>query len=195
MYSDVAIAWSGTATVLGVSKDAVQSVGDRQFVYLSTPNDPTTFVEREVRLGRALGDQVEVLSGVSAGDSVVSQGSFFVRAEAERLGLRSTQSPPPAAPSAAGQADSASIQSAKILVTEKGFEPDKVSLRAGSPARLTFVRTTDKTCGTEVVFPSLNIRRALPLNEPVAIEFTPAKTGEVAFACGMNMLKGVVVVQ
>jgi plastocyanin domain-containing protein len=79
-------------------------------------------------------------------------------------------------------------------VTEKGFEPDRVSLRAGSPARLTFVRTTDKTCGTEVVFASLNIKRTLPLNEPVAIEFTPAKTGEVAFACGMNMLKGVVVV-
>jgi plastocyanin domain-containing protein len=44
-----------------------------------------------------------------------------------------------------------------------------------------------------VVFPSLNIKRALPLNEPVVIEFTPAKTGE--FACGMNMLKGVVVVE
>jgi plastocyanin domain-containing protein len=68
-------------------------------------------------------------------------------------------------------------------------------LRVGTPARITFVRTTDKTCGTEVVFPSLNIKRALPLNEPVAIEFTPANSGETAFACGMNMLKGVVVVQ
>jgi plastocyanin domain-containing protein len=87
------------------------------------------------------------------------------------------------------------IQAAKIAVTEKGFEPDRVNLRAGRPARLTFVRTTDKTCGTEVVFPSLNIKRALPLNEPVAIDFTPSKAGDVTFACGMNMLKGVVVVQ
>jgi plastocyanin domain-containing protein len=46
-----------------------------------------------------------------------------------------------------------------------------------------------------VVFPSLNINRALPLNEPIAIEFTPANAGDVAFACGMNMLKGAVVVQ
>jgi plastocyanin domain-containing protein len=46
-----------------------------------------------------------------------------------------------------------------------------------------------------VVFPSLNIKRALPLNQPVVIEFVPAKAGDVAFACGMNMLKGVVVVQ
>jgi plastocyanin domain-containing protein len=58
-------------------------------------------------------------------------------------------------------------------VTVKGYEPAKLTLRAGQPARITFVRTTDKTCGTEVVFPSLNIRRPLPLNEPVVIDFTP----------------------
>lgn len=63
------------------------------------------------------------------------------------------------------------------------------------PARLTFVRTTDKTCGTEVVFPSLNIKRALPLDDAVVIEFTPAKSGDIAFACGMNMLHGTIVVQ
>jgi hypothetical protein len=194
MYTDVTIASPGTASVLSVPKEAVQSVGERQFVYVAPPDDPTTFMEREVLTGRALGDRIEVLAGLSAGDSVVSKGSFFVRAEAERLGLRSPQSAPAASPTTGAQAGSANLQAAKILVTEKGFEPDRVSLRAGSPARLTFVRTTDKTCGTEVVFASLNIKRTLPLNEPVAIEFTPAKTGEVAFACGMNMLKGVVVV-
>jgi len=176
MYTDVAITSSGAATILTVPKDAVQSVGDRQFVYVASANDLTRFIEREVRLGRASGDQVEVLAGLTAADSVVSKGGFFVRAEAERLGLRSRRS-------------------AKILVTENGFEPDKVTVRAGSPTGLTFVRTTDKTCATEVAFPSLNIKRALPLNEPVAVEFTPAKTGDIAFACGMDMLKGVVVVE
>ena len=82
-----------------------------------------------------------------------------------------------------------------MIVSEQGYEPAKVMLRAGTPARITFVRTTDKTCGTEVVFPSLNIKRALPLNEPVVIEFTPATSGDIAFACGMNMLHGTVVVQ
>jgi Cu+-exporting ATPase len=65
----------------------------------------------------------------------------------------------------------------------------------GTPARITFLRTTDKTCGTDVVSPSLDITRALPLDEPVAIAFTPTKAGDIAFACGMNMLKGVAVVQ
>jgi len=32
-------------------------------------------------------------------------------------------------------------------------------------------------------------------NEPVDIEFTPAQAGEISLACGMNMLRGVLVVQ
>jgi plastocyanin domain-containing protein len=94
-----------------------------------------------------------------------------------------------------GGSGSAGVQAARIAITERGFEPDRVRVRARAPARLTFVRTTDKTCATEVVFPSLNIKRALPLNEPILVEFTAAATGEVAFTCGMNMLKGMVVVK
>jgi hypothetical protein len=48
---------------------------------------------------------------------------------------------------------------------------------------------------TEVVFPSLNLRRALPLNEAVAVECTPKSSGEIGFICGMNMVRGTVVVQ
>ena len=136
---------------------------------------------------------------MQAGDSIVAEGSFFVRAERERLGLRA---PSAAAPSSSGPTQTedrhqaeANVQTAKVLVGEKSYEPARVSLRAGTPAQITFVRTTDKTCGTEVVFPSPNIKRALPLNEPVVIEFTPARTGEISFACGVNMLRGTVAVQ
>jgi plastocyanin domain-containing protein len=82
-----------------------------------------------------------------------------------------------------------------VAVTEQGFEPARVTLQAGVPARLIITRTTDNTCGTEVVVPSLGVKRTLPLNTPVTIEFTPAKAGDITFSCGMNMLKGVVVVQ
>ena len=69
-------------------------------------------------------------------------------------------------------------------MTEKGYEPARLTLRAGEAARITFVRTADKTCVTEVVFPSLNIRRSLPLNGPVVIELKPKKSGEISFVCG-----------
>jgi membrane fusion protein, heavy metal efflux system len=191
MYTDVTIESGGAMPVLSVPKASIQNVADRQVVYVPIPQEPAKFIEREVRLGRPSGDVVEVVSGLNSGDAVVSKGSFFLRAEAERLGLRSA----PVVATGDLQSRTAAVQTAKIAVTEKGYEPDRISLRAGVPARLTIVRTTDKTCGKEIVFPSLNIERALPLNEPVVIGFTPAKTGEVAFACGMNMLQGVVVVQ
>jgi RND family efflux transporter MFP subunit len=195
MYTDVAIQSPGTSVALAIPRDAVQSVGDSQVVYISSANDPGKFIERDVRLGRTVGNLVEVLEGLSAGDSVVSKGSFFVRAEAERLGLRGPRASSADGAPAPRALVRSPVQAARIAVTEKGFEPDKVSLRAGAPAQLTFVRTTDKTCGTEVVFPSLNVKRTLPLNEAVVIEFTPSKTGDIAFACGMNMLKGVIVVR
>jgi len=188
MYADVVVSGAPGTSAPGVPRNAVQNVGDRTVVYLANPKEPGKFVEREVRLGQASGGQVEVVSGVQPGDVVVTEGSFFVRAERDRLGLRS------AAPASSNRG-SETAQTAKVVVNEQGYEPANLTLRAGTPARITFIRTTDQTCGTEVVFPSLNIRRALPLNEPVVIEFTPSGRGEIAFACGMNMLHGTVVVQ
>ena len=196
MFADVVVAGGSGTLAPRVPRNAVQNVGDRTVVYLANPKEPGKFIEREVRLGPTSGEQVEVVSGVQPGDVVVTAGSFFVRAERERLGLRpgaNAPTPPPA--SSSDGRSSAPVQTAKVIVSEQGYEPAKVTLRAGTPARVTFVRTTDKTCGTEVVFPSLNIQRALPLNEPVVIEFTPPKAAEIAFACGMNMLHGTIVVQ
>ena len=200
MYADVVVAGASGTSTPRVPRNAVQNVGDRTVVYLANPKEPGKFIEREVRLGQTSGEQVEVVSGVQPGDVVVTEGSFFVRAERERLGLRPAASTANATPAwhrqhrASGRSNEAA-QTAKVVVNEQGYEPAKVTLRAGTPARITFVRTTDKTCGTEVVFPSLNIKRALPLNEPVVIEFTPTKSGDIAFACGMNMLHGTIVVQ
>jgi cobalt-zinc-cadmium efflux system membrane fusion protein len=197
MYADVVVAGAPGASVPVVPRSAVQNIGNRTVVYLARPKEPDKFTEREVRLGETAGEQVEITAGLEPGDVVVTNGSFFIRAERERLGLRPvavspTSSSMGAPPSNQSRAD---IQSAKIVVNEQGFEPAKVALRAGMPARLTFIRTTDTTCGTEVIFPSLDIKRALPLNEPVVIDFTPAKREEIEFACGMNMLRGTVVVQ
>jgi Barrel-sandwich domain of CusB or HlyD membrane-fusion/Cupredoxin-like domain len=196
MYADVVVAGASGASAPRVPRNAVQNVGDRTVVYLANPKDPGKFIEREVRLGQTSGEQVEVVSGIQPGHVVVTEGSFFIRAERERLGLRPAANAPSATlPSPSDRRSSEPAQTAKVIVSERGYEPAKVTLRAGVSARITFVRTTDKTCGTEVVFPSLDIKRALPLNEPVVIEFTPAKAGDIAFACGMNMLHGTVIVQ
>ena len=196
MFADVVVTGAPGAAVTVIPRSAVQNVGDRTVVYLVDPKEPGTFTEREVRLGETSRERVEVVAGIQPGDAVVTEGSFFVRAERERLGLRPAAAGAGAgAPSAGRGSDRAAFQTAKIVVNEQGFEPATMTLHAGTPARLTFIRTTDKTCGTEVVFPSLQIKRALPLNEPVQIEFTPDEIGVIAFACGMGMLRGEVVVQ
>jgi RND family efflux transporter MFP subunit len=198
MYAEVAVAGASDASVPVVPRSAIQHIGDRTVVYLANPKEPGKFTEREVRTRETSGERMEITAGLVPGDVVVTEGSFFIRAERERLGLRSVAAGAPTASSTgtpASDRGTANVQSAKIVVNEQGFEPARVALRASTPARLTFIRTTDKTCATEVVFPSLDIKRALPLNEPVVIAFTPARAGDIAFACGMNMLKGVVVVE
>jgi RND family efflux transporter MFP subunit len=196
MFADVTIDSAGQGAIAMIPRAAVQNVGDRTVVYLADAKQAGRFIEREVRLGDRSGSDVAILSGLRPGDQVVADGSFNVRAERDRLGLRPSGAPPSsAAEPASHQAAAGKVQGARVLVTETGYEPAKLTVRAGEVARITFVRTTDKTCGTEVVFPSLNIRRALPLNKPVVVEFTPKSSGEIGFLCGMNMLRGTVVVE
>ncbi len=87
------------------------------------------------------------------------------------------------------------VQTAKIKITARGYAPTAFKLRKGIPARVTFLRTTDATCVKEIVLPDFNIRRALPLNQPVVVEFTPKQRGAFTFACGMNMMRGELIVQ
>ena len=57
----------------------------------------------------------------------------------------------------------------------------------------TNTRTTDEGCGQELVFPSLGIKKALPLNQPIAIDVTMPASGKLAFTCGMDMMRGTIV--
>ncbi|CAN5635276.1 cupredoxin domain-containing protein [soil metagenome] len=85
-------------------------------------------------------------------------------------------------------------QYAKVLISEKGYEPGTLKLKRGVPAKVTFLRTTENTCGTEIVIPAYGINKPLPLNEKVVVSFTPKKAGEFKFTCGMNMMRGKLVV-
>jgi plastocyanin domain-containing protein len=87
------------------------------------------------------------------------------------------------------------IQTAKIEITPKGYQPSNFKLRRGVKARVTFLRTTDATCVKEIVLPDFGIRRTLPLNRPVVVTFTPTRKGSFTFVCGMNMMSGQMIVQ
>ena len=85
-----------------------------------------------------------------------------------------------------------------ISVTEKGFEPEDTNVPAGTPVTLVFERKTDNTCAKQVVLTmddGKTIEKDLPLNTPVEIAATFPKAGTLGYACGMDMMKGHVVVK
>ena len=83
----------------------------------------------------------------------------------------------------------------EVQVTKEGFVPSQIEVAAGKPVTIAFRRTTDETCATEAVFPSLKRRVKLPLNTPVRVTLQPRSGQSIAFACGMGMYSGKVVVR
>src|SRR5262245_44617187 len=81
-----------------------------------------------------------------------------------------------------------------IKVSEMGYEPNKLPVKAHERVTLVFTRTAEGECIEKVQIPSKNILKPLPLNQPVAIPFESDKPGDVKFACGMDMQKGTIIV-
>lgn len=82
MYVNVGFATLGAAekTMPTVPKDAVQTIGNQQFVFVAT-DKPNEFLLRPVKLGPESNGFYPVMEGVSVGDRLVTQGSFLLRAE------------------------------------------------------------------------------------------------------------------
>ena len=99
-----------------------------------------------------------------------------------------------AAPFGGGHA-AAAAQTYEIVVTSDGFVPASLSVKRGDLVRLVVTRKTDQTCAKELVIKDYGIHRSLPLNKAVAVEFTPDKSGEIRYACGMDMIAGVLMVK
>ncbi|MGH7339643.1 MAG: efflux RND transporter periplasmic adaptor subunit, partial [Candidatus Rokuibacteriota bacterium] len=84
MFVTVSFAAGGTQRTTVVPRAAVQAVGERSVVYVPVDGEEGKFVERPVKLGQLGGDFMEVLDGLKPGEKVVTEGSFFLRAEATR---------------------------------------------------------------------------------------------------------------
>ena len=81
MYVNVAFGAQGIAiTTPVVPKDAVQAIVNQQFVFVATEK-PNEFALRPIRLGPESNGVYPVLEGLSAGERVVVEGSFLLRAE------------------------------------------------------------------------------------------------------------------
>src|SRR5262249_14131550 len=82
MFVDVALSTSGTQQVLVIPKAALQTVGSDQVVFVSV--GPGRFQMRKVQTAEDAGAHVRVCGAAAEGEKVVTEGSFFLRAELGR---------------------------------------------------------------------------------------------------------------
>lgn len=75
----------------------------------------------------------------------------------------------------------------ELTIADDGVSPSTVQAKAGQPLKLVITRKTDSTCINQVVSKDFGIDKPLPLNKPVAVEFTPSKAGTYRLVCGMGM--------
>jgi cobalt-zinc-cadmium efflux system membrane fusion protein len=83
MAGVAAIVLSETAgRIIAVPVAALQRMADRWVVFI--PKDTSTFEVRTVGRGRDLGGEVEILTGLRQDETVVVEGSFLLKAEADK---------------------------------------------------------------------------------------------------------------
>jgi RND family efflux transporter MFP subunit len=84
MYMTMVFSTASGAPAVVVPRAAVQTVGGRQVVFVAVPDEAGRFIQRTVTLGPLVGESYAVIQGLQPGEVVVTEGSFFLRAESLR---------------------------------------------------------------------------------------------------------------
>ncbi len=79
MYATLVVASDARGRVLTVPRGALLATGERQLVFVRLPNGDLE--PRMVEIGAASDDRVEILRGVTLGDTVVASATFLIDAE------------------------------------------------------------------------------------------------------------------
>ncbi|MBK9037499.1 MAG: cupredoxin domain-containing protein [Myxococcales bacterium] len=100
---------------------------------------------------------------------------------------------PQPAPVTAGTIAADGSRAIPITVKKAGYEPDSIQAKPNEKLTLVFTRVEDTQCGAQVKVAGGAVHD-LPMNQPVEIAVTAPASGEVQFACGMDMMSGLIVV-
>jgi plastocyanin domain-containing protein len=103
---------------------------------------------------------------------------------------KETKAPPP--PPAAVSPAKDGTRRVAIEAGTEGYVPDKIPGKPGEKLMLVFTRTVDSSCLAQVKTPDGKLID-LPKGTPVEVAITVPQTGELTFACGMDMYHGVIV--
>ncbi|MDB1192366.1 cupredoxin domain-containing protein, partial [Bifidobacterium breve] len=96
---------------------------------------------------------------------------------------------------ASGAMDASGKRQTATITVKGGYSPAVVSMRAGTPITLTFDRQETGECTSHVVFGDLGLDAMLPGNAVTDVELPALPAVEYPFACGMNMVHGLLKVE
>lgn len=101
------------------------------------------------------------------------------------------------APVTAGKVEADGTRRVVIDVKSDGYHPAAVEARPGEKLKLAFTRVEDTECGAQVKVDGVESGKVydLPMNTPVEIAVTAPASGSIQFACGMDMMTGLIVVK
>lgn len=97
-------------------------------------------------------------------------------------------------PASAGTVGPDGVRRIAVEAGIEGYKPDRIGGKPGEKLMLVFTRTVDSTCVEQLKTPDGKLVD-LPKGKPVEVAVTVPQTGEVGFACGMDMLHGTVVAE
>jgi len=132
MYANVELEGAGGMT-LTVPANAVLDSGTERIVFVSRGQG--SFTPRTVKIGRRIGDRIEVVDGLEQGEQVAEGATFFLDSESQlRAGLHNYE-----APAASGVSPPATAASAIDIVFKSQPDPPRtgestfeVALKNGS---------------------------------------------------------------
>ena len=105
---------------------------------------------------------------------------------------KETKLAPGPTPVTAGTVGADGLRHIPVEANKAGYTPDQIGGKPGEKLVLVFTRTADSTCIAQLKTPDGKLID-LPMNTPVDVAVTVPASGELGFACGMDMFHGKIV--
>jgi plastocyanin len=83
----------------------------------------------------------------------------------------------------------------KMKVTPTGYTPNVILVKKGVQVELEIDNPLENSCLTTFTMPDFNLNNVNLKVGTTNLTFTPDKTGEYTFSCGMHMYKGTIIVK
>jgi plastocyanin domain-containing protein len=85
------------------------------------------------------------------------------------------------------------VNNATITISDKGYSPESLTVKAGSQVKLKLINHGGAGCVQSFTIPKLGIQKIVRLGDSDSIDFTaPKEKGQIAFMCSMGMYRGVI---